>query len=286
MGAAQGGIVAGSHGVLQKHARTFSLAGRLLPREVLDDAAVVYAFCRLADDVVDEAPDPNHARDAARALRRELDGETPPRPITRAYLEVCERRSIPLSTARDLLEGIASDLDIVRVADDSELLRYCYAVAGTVGVMMNGVLRVADPRAGVHAVELGIAMQLTNISRDVVEDAKRGRVYLPARRLEAHGVTQDAVLRGTADELAVRAVILELLELAERFYARADVGMGAIPLRARAAIMAAGRMYRAIGLRIRAGQADPMRERTVVPGRDKAGWVLSALMSAPFMTWT
>ncbi len=265
-------LVAQAHEVLDRHGRSFALAGRLLPAGVRDDAAVVYAFCRLVDDTADEAPSEAVARRELDVLQAELLGEAPRRPLVRAYLDVCARAGIPAEAGAELLRGVRGDLDPVQLGDDRALLRYAYRVAGTVGLMMCGVLGVRDPAARAQAIDLGVAMQLTNICRDVREDAGRGRVYLPADRLRRHGVEPDALLAETDGQptpsvrAATAAVVGELLALAERYYASAGTGVPAIPLRARLAIGAAARIYRAIGVRLLGRhRADPWHGRTVVP---------------------
>lgn len=267
--------------VLHTHARSFTLASWFLPRARRDEAAVVYALCRLIDDTADEAEDLDVARRDLAALDRELAGEAPARPLVAAFRLLGELRGVPTEAARELITGVATDLTPVRVADDRELLRYCYRVAGTVGLMMCGVLGVTERRALTYAVDLGLAMQLTNICRDVREDAAMGRVYLPAERLAAHGTSSAEVLAGTAPREAVRAVVDELLELAEHCYVRARLGMHDIPFRPRLAILVASRVYRAIGLRLqRVHASDPLHGRTVVPRAGKVREVLLALLGA------
>lgn len=277
-------IVGEARAILAHHARTFDLAGRLLPRQVRDRAAVVYAFCRIVDDAVDEAPSPEAARAQVRALSAELAGEIPRRPLVEAFVAVCEATGIPLEAAEELARGCESDLGEVIVADDGELLRYCYRVAGTVGLMMCGVLGVRELEAFPYALDLGIGMQLTNICRDVREDAERGRVYLPRTRLEAAGTSPEALVSGRltpTDRAAVALVVRDLLDLAEHYYASGRAGMRYIPMIARPAIAAAGRVYRAIGLHLRRSACDAWAGRTVVPAWDKAHWLARAVVEAP-----
>ncbi|MFO0631047.1 MAG: squalene/phytoene synthase family protein [Polyangiales bacterium] len=172
-----------------------------------------------------------------------------------------------------------SDLDAVRVGDDAELLRYCYRVAGTVGIMMCGVVGVRDPAALPHAVDLGVGMQLTNIARDVAEDAGLGQVYLPRTRLAAHGVDAGDVLAGTASREAVSAVVRELLAMAERYYASADLGMRYIPARARLAIYAAARLYRGIGRKLLRRGADALAGRTILGAWERASQLAVAAVA-------
>ena len=189
-----------SRAVLTRHARSFRLAGRFLPGTQLDEAAVVYAFCRMVDDAADEAPDLETAGKALDAIEADISAETPADPIIGGFLDICERRGIPVRVASELIAGVRSDLGSVRLADDAALTRYSYQVAGTVGVMMCGVLGVQDRRAWTHAIALGIGMQITNICRDVMEDAERARVYLPATRLAQVGITDDCDLFGIITE--------------------------------------------------------------------------------------
>lgn len=270
-------VLEASRASLARNARTFSLAARFLPPAVRDDAALVYAFCREVDDTADEAVDPAAAAPALARLRAEVAGDAPPRPLVAGLRETAERLDLPLRSALELIDGVAGDLGPVRVADDAELLRYCYRVASTVGLMMCAVLRVRCREAHPHAVDLGIAMQLTNICRDVAEDARRGRVYLPAERLRRAGIDPEALAGGRADRCAVARVVAETLALADRYYTSADGGMRDIPARVRPAILVASRVYRAIGVRLRRNGCDALAGRTVVPGPGKALWGTRAL---------
>ena len=262
-------LVLHSQAVLAHHGRTFHLASYLLPAARRNDAAVVYAFCRKVDDLADEAPQPDIAQRDLDAVLRELRGEAPARDWVAAYLDVAERRSMDIRAAEHLVDAVLGDLGVVRMEDDDALRRYCYGVAGTVGLMMCGVLGVTDAAAQSRAVDLGIGMQITNICRDVLEDARRGRIYVPVQRLHAAGVDPDALLGESLSEpgrAALADVVKDLLDLADRHYDSADEGMRAIPMPARAAILVASRVYRAIGVRLRRRHdSDPLHGRTVVP---------------------
>lgn len=261
-----GSVTEESRAVLRKHGRSFALAGIFLPADQLDDAAVAYAFCRLVDDVVDEAPDAETARRDVTRVRAELTGEAPARPVVAAYIEMAARRGFPLQVAHDLIEGCVSDLGSVRVADDEELALYCYRVAGTVGLMMSGIMGVRDPAAVGPAKALGEAMQLTNICRDVLEDTHRDRCYLPETRLQSVGTSTGSVVDGTAAPDAVHAVVDALLDQAEMKYREAWRGMHFIPWRPRLAIHVALRVYRQIGVRLRRVHGgNPLHGRTIVP---------------------
>jgi phytoene synthase len=269
-------VLARSHDVFRKKARTFWWAGLLLPREVRDDAATVYAFCREVDDTGDETLDTGYANLALESLSNEVLERARARPLVAEFRSTAGRLGLPLEAATELIAGVRSDLGTVRVADDAELLRYCYRVASTVGLMMCAVLRVRCREALPHAVDLGIGMQLTNICRDVAEDAARGRVYLPADRLRRAGVDPEELVRGEADPARVARVVAELLDLADRYYASADGGMRDIPWRFRPAILVASRTYRAIGVRLRRRSSDALAGRTVVPWPEKLVWGVRA----------
>lgn len=273
-------VLADARGVFQRKARTFWLASRLLPRRTREDAAIVYAFCRLVDDTADEATDTAEAKLALDSLSNEVLGFVEARNLILEFRACAERLGIPLEAARELVAGVRSDLERVRIGDDDELVRYCYRVASTVGLMMCAVLGVRQREALPHAVDLGVAMQLTNVARDVAEDAARGRVYLPASRLRAAGVDPEALVAGRADPAAVARVVEEVLALADRYYASADGGMRDIPWRARPAILVASRVYRAIGVRLRSRRSDALAGRTVVPWTGKVGWGARALAAA------
>lgn len=270
-------VLASSHQVMASKARTFHWAANLLPAAVRDDAAVVYAICRLADDTADEARDPVSASAALDELRDELRGDRPPRPLVAEFLAAARRLDLPVDSALELVEGVRSDLGTVELQDEQELVRYCYRVASTVGLMMCAVLRVRSTDALPHAVDLGVAMQMTNIARDVAEDAALGRVYLPAAWLRAEGVTPDQLRRGAAEPAAVAGVVAHLLDLADIYYSSADRGMRAIPARYRFAILVASRVYRAIGVRLRRRACDALSGRVIVPPRERAIWAARAL---------
>lgn len=267
--------------LLAFRARSFRWASAFLDREQRRRVAALYAFCRAVDDLADSewvtAEDQADLQALVTALSAEPDGKSlwPERYLW--FRALCLECEIDFSVVQELIVGMMSDLDVVRVQTDEELLRYCYRAAGTVGLMMCAVLGVRDRRARRHAIHLGIAMQLTNIARDVLEDAHAGRVYLPAERLAEYGVRSDDLVAGRADPEAVRIVVQEVLDLAERYYRSGDAGMRYLPARPRWAILVASRLYRAIGRRLRRRhESNPFVGRVVVPWFHKAALVASA----------
>ncbi|MBA2663567.1 MAG: phytoene/squalene synthase family protein [Bradymonadaceae bacterium] len=266
-------IIRSSTEVLAQNSRSFRLASLFLPAKAQDDAALCYAVCRLIDDTADEAESVELARQELAQIREELAGHVPARALLATFLAMAKRTGLRLDCVFELIKGVESDLGPVRLANDAELLRYGYRVAGTVGLMMCAVLGVDEREALPHAIDLGIAMQITNICRDVLEDARMNRVYLPASRLAAAGIDAEQIVDESVDREALSRVLNELIELAEAYYLSGQNGMRFIPGRSRIGILVAGRVYRAIGMRLRSQGGDPFRGRCVVPGWAKSYWI-------------
>jgi phytoene synthase len=245
--------------LLASRARTFALATRFLSRGDRDAVAVLYVFCRTVDDLVDEPP-PDMSRAAIAASLAEwrgwLERGLPPRALPQptelaaALREVVHEHEVPTRYLTGLIDGVSSDLEPVRVADFAALRRYAVQVAGTVGLVMCHVLGARDPDALAASVELGIAMQLTNILRDVGADLRADRVYLPIDELAAHGYTPAGLLAlGANPTLAgpdFEALMRHQIARARGYYERGLVGVWRLPRRTRVAILLAGRLYRAI----------------------------------------
>ncbi len=267
--------------VLAFRARSFRWASVFLSRAQRSRVAALYAFCRSVDDLADAKWVTPDARQDLHRLHGALAAEPAGRSLwPDRYLwfrDLCLECGIDFRIVQELLAGMASDLGAVRIESDRDLVRYCYRAAGTVGLMMCCVLGVRDRRAWRHAIDLGIAMQLTNIARDVLEDAEASRVYLPDERLRRYGVTSEDLVRGDADPQAVSLVVGDLLEMAERYYRSGDEGMRFLSSRARWAILVASRLYRGIGRRLRRRyKSNPLRGRVVVPWSEKLALVVRA----------
>ncbi|MFB6262441.1 MAG: phytoene/squalene synthase family protein [Bradymonadaceae bacterium] len=269
-----------SRAVLSRKSGTFDWAALLLASPLRDDAAVVYAFCRTVDDVADESESRARAETALEAIRDELDGVRRPRPLIAEFRRLCDRHGISLAYPRELVRGVRSDLGRVRMENDRDLLRYCYRVAGTVGLMMSPLLGVDTTSAHPHAIDLGVGMQLTNICRDVLEDARRNRVYLPASRLADAGVDTRALLEGRADRSALANVVENLLDLADRYYRSGRSGLRYLAMGPRVAIDAAARLYHGIGDRLRELQCDPLSARAALGRLRKLGRMARGIVSA------
>ena len=247
--------------MLARHGRSFRLAGRLLPRAELMAAAELYAFCRAVDDLADETEDSAAAWESLRHLVAALRGEGQ-HLLADAFAPLA-RQGVPREPAALLAATVLRDVGPVRVADEAALLRYAHGAAGTVGLMMCAVLGVADRAALPHAVDLGVAMQLTNIARDVAADAACDRLYLPAAWLPPGYGPADVARQPEPAFAAVGRVLAR----ADRHYRSAEQGFQYLPPRVRPAIRAAARLYEAIGprlLRLGAGHLAAGR-RCVVP---------------------
>ncbi len=278
---------AAAEATLARQGRSFHWARRLLGPMHAARATRLYAFCRHLDDLVDEAATPERARVALAVAGQAIEEGRTDDPVLRDGLALMRECGIETGIVRELLAGMASDAEVVRVADEAELLRYCYRAAGTVGLMMCRVLDAPEPAAAAHAVDLGIAMQLTNLCRDVAADARMGRRYLPASLI---GDIAPAALIEPSPALqpTLRAAVARLLILAETYYASGEAGLPFLPLRARAGILVAGRVYRAIGLRLAASEHAYWEGRAFVPDWRKAAITVAALTTQPLrgMFWS
>jgi phytoene synthase len=273
--------------VISARSRSFALASRLLPRGARARAVVLYAWCRRADDAVDLAADADRAAAVAR-LAAELDavarGVPPDDVVVRGFAALVRTSAIPLAYPAELIAGMGMDAAGVGYASIDDLVHYCYRVAGTVGLMMSHVLGVADDGALEPAAHLGIAMQLTNVCRDVAEDWALGRLYLPDALLRVHGAGELRAALGGPLPGSARAplahAVASILALAERYYASADRGLAALGAREAFAVRTALNLYRAIGHLVRERGCDVLAPRAVVPPLGKLAEVARAARDA------
>lgn len=253
--------------VLARHGKSFYWASKFLGAELADRAARLYLFCRYVDDLADgDLPD---RQESLEDIRARLRGENiAAGPEIESFIELANSNNIPLDAASELLDGMLRDQNPTVLADEAELLRYCHAVAGTVGLMMCRVLNCEEPRADSFAIDLGVAMQLTNISRDVLEDAKMGRRYVPATWAN-FTPTQIANTDSECQQPLAQA-IERLLDLSEQYYASALLGIRLLPFRSRLSIAIALRVYRQIGWVLRRRKLAWWQGRVMVRGSEKA----------------
>ena len=265
--------------ILAAGSRSFHAASRLLPSRARGSAVALYAFCREADDAIDRDGGP----EALSALRARLDAAYAQRPETspvdRAFARAVAERRIPRAIPEALIEGFCWDTENRRYRDLGGLEAYAVRVAGTVGLMMALVMGAREPAALARALDLGVAMQLTNIARDVGEDARMGRIYLPLDWCAQAGLDVEAFLRRPAFCAKTAELTRRLLAEADQLYARADDGIAALPADCRPAIAAARQIYSAIGAEIARAGHDSVSRRAVV-GRSAKAWRLAAALGA------
>jgi len=280
---------------------SFFVASRLLPPTVREAAVALYAFCRVADDAIDQ-PDPHPHPSLAtaaglaarsgpaaasgeqlRQLHRRLDAiyaaEALEHPADRAFAHVVRAHALPIELPRALLEGFSWDLEGRRYRSIDAVEDYAARVAGTVGAMMARIMGAGHPLVLARACELGLAMQLTNIARDVGEDARAGRLYLPLDWLDEAGIDADRFLREPRFSPALGRVVARLLAHADLLYAQADSAVAALPWSCRPAIAAAARVYAEIGREVERRGLDSVSQRAVVSTSRKLARLASALAS-------
>lgn len=259
---------------LKAHGRTFHLASLFLSSDDAESAAKLYALCREVDDIADLTADRLHAQHVLDGLLHAIQHQDHSVPFAAHFFAV--NPNIQPRVMMDLIQGVRTDLQRVRIATESELLDYAYHVAGTVGLMMCDVLKVSDPEARRYAADLGIAMQLTNIARDVLEDARADRRYLPSDWV---GAIEPAEIVATTPSVieSIDQGVRRLLLLADSFYASGARGFPYLSFRTRAAIRVASRVYREIGIQILDGYASIWAGRTVISSSRK-WWLASREM--------
>ncbi len=232
---------------IKSEGKSFYWASFFLPKKNRIAASRLYSICRYLDDVAD-----NSKLDTSSQIKNIFNQikENESSEINIFF----KKNNINIGILKDLIDGLISDQQNVRVTDEKELIDYSYKVAGTVGLMMLPIINTKDAEARKHAIDLGIAMQLTNIARDVYEDAKMNRLYLPKEWLGQVSISDliDNKLDDQKKKL-IELSIKNLIELSDKFYANGFSGMKFIPLRTRLAIFFAAKIYKGIGEKIKSG---------------------------------
>lgn len=265
---------------LKKKGRSFYWAKHLLSKTHADRATRLYGLCRYLDDLADEPISAERSRALLCEIQLAVRAGQSSNPVIRDGLLLLQECNIDCSVLCELIDGVTSDLKQVSISDIDELLHYCYQVAGTVGLMMCGALDVKNPAAWPHAINLGIAMQLTNICRDVKDDALAGRRYLPATLAGALDPAE-LIAPCAARQPQLQHCVQPLLELADRYYRSGELGLAYLPLGARAGILTAARLYAAIGTSIQQQQCRYWLGRAVVGPTGKAAITARAVLTAP-----
>jgi phytoene synthase len=234
---------------MKEHGKSFWFASLFLPNLVAVDAARLYAFCRRTDDLADIAVT-QEKRELLATVRQDLQCGKSADPVVTDFLELAKQYDLPIHAADWLVGTFLEDADKpMLIEDEEELVRYCYGVAGTVGLMMSPILGADRARAGAAAIYLGVAMQMTNIARDVLEDAREGRRYLPG--VWVQNALPEEMMASIEHRLDIAAAVSRLLDLADDYYALAAEGFPLIPSRSRRGIAIAAAVYREIGVSLR-----------------------------------
>lgn len=286
-------VVATSREIIEKGSKSFAAASKLFDPYTRESAFMLYAWCRYCDDQIDgqelgfdQQADTKEAQlERLDALydetRRAMAGESTDNPVFAALQRVVERHAMPERYPLELLQGFKMDVDEWQYQSIEDTLLYCYHVAGVVGVMMAIVMGVDDEPTLDRACDLGLGFQLTNICRDIIEDAENGRVYLPTDWLDAAGVPQD----GVADpdhRAAVFSVAERMLDTADAYYDSAYYGISRLPMRSAWAIATARGVYRDIGWKVRKKGAHAWDSRVVVSKPRKLMWVAAGGLTAAY----
>ena len=271
------------------YSKSFYFSAKMLPKEQRWATYALYGFCRHCDNLID-TPRQRTETEIVREIQlltEELQvayntGESQ-HPIIRAFILVAKSYGIPIEYPLDLLKGVAMDVQQARYKTIDELSLFCYRVAAVVGLMMTHVLGYKDERAFGYAKQLGIAMQLTNILRDIKEDKDMGRIYLPQKDLVRFGVLEQDIL-----EEKVTPQLKELMkfqiERADRYYTEAMPGISLLETESQYAIYSAAKIYRGILRKIEDHNHDPFLSRAFVPSTQKIGILLHEGLRAKFLS--
>ena len=250
---------------LEKHGKSFYWASFFLPNKNKDAASELYSICRYFDDLADGAP-----TDQSEKLKSEFEQiyNNFKHPINKFF----KSNNIPIQILGDLIQGLIQDQKLVRIQTEKDLIEYSYQVAGTVGLMMQPLILVKNKNANKHAVDLGIAMQLTNIARDIYEDAIMNRVYLPKewlKEISIEHLKSDSIYE---IQTQMSVILRRLIDLSEIYYQNGFSGMKYIPIKTRLAIFFAAKIYRAIGIKIKSSNYQYSNKRVYLNKLNKL-WV-------------
>ena len=247
---------------LQKHGKSFYWASFFLPRKNKKIASELYSICRFFDDLADENDEDQTKRltEEFQLICKDLN-----HPINIFF----RSHNISIKILGDLVDGLIKDQTKVRIKSEKELIEYAYQVAGTVGLMMSPLIMVDNDKANKHAVDLGIAMQLTNIARDIYEDALMDRIYLPRDWIEDTQISELTKMSSNKNPILIKAAMSKLIELSETYYKNGFAGMRYIPIKTRLAIFFAAKIYRAIGQKIKKNRYEYTSKRVYVSKFEK-----------------
>ena len=247
---------------LKKHGKSFYWASFFLPKRNKDAATKLYSICRFFDDLADD-----NSEDQTKILTGEFKKICDD--LSHPINEFFTSHNLPIKILGDLVDGLVKDQTDVRIKNEKELIQYAYQVAGTVGLMMSPLIMVNNNKANKHAIDLGIAMQLTNIARDIYEDALMNRIYLPQDWISNTDISELTDISSNKDLIQIKSAIKRLILLSETYYKNGFAGMRYIPLKTRLAIFFAAKIYRAIGQKIKKNRYEYSYKRIYVSTIEK-----------------
>jgi phytoene synthase len=260
-----------AYATLKQHGKTFYWASLFLGRKIGHNAARLYQFCRTVDDLVDVNP---HSIDILVKLKQwqcELETRQSSDPALTDILSLANEIHLDTRPLKLLIDGVISDLDSLKIKDESALIHYCFLVAGTVGLMMSSLLDAKDARAKKFAIDLGIAMQLTNILRDIEEDTIAGRQYLPGDWLP-----ENCDLTRASHEI-IKPSLKRLFDLSQKYYTSGYSGLNYLPKRCHLSILIAARLYQEIGFQAKKNDFKVRDKRIIVSSWRKC-WLISGCL--------
>jgi phytoene synthase len=269
------------------YSKSFFLSASLLPKEKRWDTFALYNFCRYADNIIDK---PRNR--SVEELKMEIDhlakeietaykyGESE-HPVVKSFAIIARKYQIPIKYPLELLEGVKMDLTIRRYDSFNDLYLFCYRVAGVVGIMMTYVLGFSNKRALYFAEKLGIAMQLTNILRDIKEDKNMGRIYLPAEELTKFNLTYEDIENEVFNK-RVQDLVTFQINRANRYYKESQDGVKYLNMKTQFAITSASKIYQSILLKLEARNHNPFVGRVFVRLREKLVILIQELFKTRF----
>jgi phytoene synthase len=284
-------IVETSRLIIKRGSKSFAAAAKIFDLDTRDNAYMLYAWCRYCDDQIDnqtlgfnaQQQSAEKTQEILNGLREQtlaaIDNKPSDNEVFEALRYVLKKNEIPGRYAMEMLDGFAMDAQGYEYETLDDTLLYCYYVAGVVGIMMAYVMHAREEDALQRAIDLGIAFQLTNIARDVREDAETGRCYLPREWLKEAGIPRDELMLPKHAE-ALSKVVERLLNEADRYYASANEGLRALGFRSAWAVAAARGVYSEIGDMVRDRGVDAWRERVIVRKRRKLLGVANGMFVA------
>jgi len=271
--------------ITASYAKTFYTASLFLDRDKRYAAYSIYAVCRISDNAVDDPKETQIAKKQAEKIKNDIEtayGQDELRdPLLKAFRETTTFYNIPKQYFDELLQGISLDLTKNRYNDFKELYDYCYKVAGVVGLMMLKIFGSKDPLAQKHAIEMGVAMQLTNILRDIREDFERGRIYLPQDEMKQFNIVERSI-SGEETDARTQAFLSFQIERARDYYNRASTGIDMIADKRCAFVACIMKdMYAGILGQIEKNGYNVFKKRAYVPFTRKCAIILKRLVTRP-----